>query len=84
MRYDKYKKRTAIKKEQNDLHIITTFVVMYFPLNLRVRHFSIPCRYKITLVHIKNQKYIIIKIRTGLMRYKGITFIFKNMLYLYK
>ena len=66
MRYDKYKKRTAIKKEQNDLHIITTFVVMYFPLNLRVRHFSIPCRYKITLVHIKNQKYIIIKIRTGL------------------
>ena len=65
MRYDKYKKRTAIKKEQNDLHIITAFVVIYFSLNLRARHFSIPCRYKITLVHINNQKYIIIKIRTG-------------------
>ena len=76
-------KENSNKKEQNDLHIITAFVIMYFSLNLRARHFSIPFCYKITLVHINNQKYIIIKIRTGL-RYKGITFIFKNILYLYK
>ena len=32
MRYDKCKKRKAIKNEQNDLHIITAFVMLYiFP-----------------------------------------------------
>ena len=59
-------KENSNKKEQNDLHIITAFVIMYFSLNLRARHFAIPFCYKITLVHINNQKYIIIKIRTGL------------------
>ena len=82
MRYDKYKKRTAIKKEQNDLHIITAFVVIYFSLNLRARHFSIPCRYKITLVHINNLKCIIIKIRTGLPLFSRICCIYTNNLVL--
>ena len=36
--------------------------VIYFSRNLRVRHFSIFCCYKIALVYINNQKYIFIKI----------------------
>ena len=47
-------KENSNKKEQNDLHIIAAFVVMYFSQNLRERHFSIPFCYKITLVHINN------------------------------